>query len=58
MSPANGSSSSSSMLSPQEAWDLVQQYEQQLPRFHPLLFAVLGVSQKLLAWLATLGEFH
>jgi uncharacterized membrane protein YgcG len=55
MSPATGSSSSS-MLSPQEALDLVLRREQQLPRFHPLLFEVLGVAQRLLAWLATLGE--
>jgi hypothetical protein len=60
MSPATGSSSSSSSskLSHGEAWDLVLQNEQQLPTFHPLLFDVLGLSQRLLAWLASLGEVH
>jgi hypothetical protein len=30
----------------------VLQHEQQLPAFQPLLFDVLGLSQRMLAWLA------
>jgi hypothetical protein len=42
----------SSKYRPGEAWDLVLQHQQQLPTFHPMLFDVLGLSQRLLAWLA------
>jgi hypothetical protein len=49
---SSGCEGSSSNLSPKQAWKLVLQREQQLPIFHPLLFEQLGLSQRLLAWLA------
>jgi hypothetical protein len=53
-------SSTSNRIAPEEAWDLVLQHEQQLPTFHPRPFDVLGLSQRLLAWLAAchFSEYH
>jgi hypothetical protein len=52
--------STSNRIAPEEAWDLVLQLEQQLPTFYPRLFDVLGLSQRLLAWLAAchFSEYH